>query len=337
MATVFDSEPGSPLRIFPFFVGAGRSGTTLLRAMFDSHPKIAIPNESGFIVRLARERHRYEKTTGFEVEQFQRDFTVHLRFRKWDLSREEVNQALQAEIESYPQAIRCLYHFYARREGQELYGDKTPRYVTKLPLLSALFPEARFIHIIRDGRDVALSHLDIEGWGPRSLDEAAVQWRRHVIRGMVDGAALGSNIYREIRYEELIEEPEKILLGLCEFLGLSYDPAMLRYFERATKVAGATPHFRNIYHPPTKGLRDWRHQMGREDLARYESLAGDLLDELGYETRGPMGVVGRATGLARRLQARKAGVRVRVFRLARVIKRRGRRASDGMKTPRGSR
>lgn len=69
MATVFDSEPGAPLRIFPYFVGAGRSGTTLLRAMFDSHPEIAIPNESGFIVRLARERHRYESAHLKKIEE----------------------------------------------------------------------------------------------------------------------------------------------------------------------------------------------------------------------------------------------------------------------------
>jgi hypothetical protein len=320
-----DQASGVPQQSFPFFVGAGRSGTTLLRAMFDAHGEIAIPRESRFVVRLARERHRYEQDSGFEVETFEADFAVRLRHRPWDLSLDEAREALMADVTSYPEAVRCLYSYYARREGKSRYGDKTPSYVTQLPLLKELFPEAKFVHIIRDGRDVALSHLDIEGWGPRSLDEAAVQWRRHVLRGITDGAALGSEAYKELRYEQLVEAPEGVLKGLCDFVGLSYDPAMLRYFERAEKVAGQVPHFQNLYRPPTKGLRDWRRQMDSDDVGRFESLAGDLLAELGYETSGRHRLLQRPAAFAKRLGARKAGLRVRATRLWRTAGRRGSR------------
>jgi hypothetical protein len=327
---VAKQEQSDRMQVFPFFLGAGRSGTTLLRAMFDSHPDMAIPNESGFIVRLARERRHYETSDGFDVDAFTRDFSTHVRFRPWDLTGDEVREALGNAVADFSDAIRRLYHFYARREGKGRYGDKTPSYVMHLPLLAQLFPEARFVHIIRDGRDVALSHLDIEGWGPQSLDEAALHWKRQVLRGSSDGPGLGADRYREIRYEQLVDDPETTLVNVCEFVHLPYDVAMLRYFERAEQVAGATPHFRNIYRPPTKGLRDWRQQMTDEDVMRFESVAGDLLARLGYETGGKES--SRLQAWSWRLRVKRQRWRKRLD----VAWRRARRRGEPLKSTRGS-
>jgi len=322
---VFAPEFGAPLEVFPFFVGAGRSGTTLLRAMFDSHPDLAVPGESGFIVRLARERKRYENDNGFDVGAFTDDFVTHLRFRQWDLSKDEVREALSAGVSGYSECIRRLYHFFAAREGKPRYGDKTPTYVLHLPLLADLFPESRFVHLIRDGRDVALSHLDIEGWGPRSFDEAAVQWRRHVRQGIVDGARLGPDRYREVHYEDLIEDPESTLRELCAFVALPFDAAMLRYFERAGKVAKGAPHFQNIHRPPTKGLRDWRREMRFEDVARFEALAGDLLNSLGYPLEGKRGVPTMLLAWSRKARVQGQWLRLKALRAFKRARRGHRR------------
>lgn len=291
-----EPRPSAATPAFPFFVGMGRSGTTLFRAMFDSHPEMSIPGESGFIVRLGRRRGRYERNGSFVVEPFVADLLEHRGFRRWGLPEQDVRAALaNPPLGGFTDAVRRLYALHAAREGKPRYGDKTPNYVLSLPLLADMFPEARFVHIIRDGRDVALSHLDIKEWGPDSVEEAAVEWRRNVRKGMRDGSRLGVHRYREVRYEDLLDRPEATLVDLCGFLDLPFHPAMLTYAERAADVlrTEAFPqHHSRLASGPTKNLRDWRRDMTPADASRFEAIAGGLLSELGYD-RGTGGVTPR--------------------------------------------
>ena len=92
--------------------------------------------------------------------------------------------------------------------------------------------------------------------------------------------------YMEIRYEELIDQPERVLRSVCAFIELDFDERMLRYHERAADIVGdvkTAPWDNNIYLPPTKGLRNWRTQMSRGDLEMFEAIAGPMLEDLGYE------------------------------------------------------
>lgn len=298
---------------FPFIVGRGRSGTTLLRAMFDSHPLMAIPGESHFVVNLGVRRRRYDRPGGFQMEPFLQDLLGHFGFVRWGIPAETVTESFRSgPPRDLPGAIRRVFGLYARERGKSLYGDKTPNYVMHIGLLATLLPESRFIHIIRDGRDVALSYLD-GGWGPKGVAGNALYWRRLVGHGREEGRRLGSERYCEVRYENLLADPEAELRGLCRFIDLDFDPVMLRYFERADILHlmpwGAESHAA-LTLPPTKGLRDWRREMRREDVALFETLAGDLLDELGYErtttTRPPRAVRLRAGKQRIRFQARYA-------------------------------
>lgn len=296
---------------FPFFVGCGRSGTTLFRAMFDSHPDLAIPGESHFIVHLLPQRRRYETATGFDATAFLADLLPHPRFRLWRLVDEEVRSALERDPPAtLAEAIRAAFGLYAASQGKGRYGDKTPGYVSHLPSLAALFPEARFVHIIRDGRDVALSYLDVS-FGPDTVERAAIHWARMVERGRRAGARLGPDRYIEVRYEDLLDDPNTTVRALCAFIDLEFHPHMLRYPDRAASVASGSAfpeaHGR-LALPPTKGLRDWRHQMPRRDVAAFELLAGDLLADLGYErtrARAGMGVRALVTGRRLRIQAKR--------------------------------
>ena len=144
--------------VFPFLVGFTRSGTTLLRAMVDSHPQLAVPPESQFVPELARRRGTYERPDGFDIERFTNDLTAHMRFIRWGLPASELRAALtELQPDDYPAAIRCVFAAWARSKGKPRYGDKTPNNLDDLELLAALFPEARFVHIVRDGRDVAVA------------------------------------------------------------------------------------------------------------------------------------------------------------------------------------
>jgi hypothetical protein len=323
---------------FPFIVGRGRSGTTLLRAMLDTHPIMAVPPESHFVVPLIKRRRALEKGGQLSVNAVIADLRRRYGFQRWDLDLRAVEERLrEAQPLDLAGGIREVFSLYAERRGKSRYAEKTPINVLHIPLLAAAFPEARFIHLIRDGRDVALSYLDTD-FGASTLSESAVQWRRFVRTGMRDGARLGSGRYREVRYEELVERPAAVLRSVCSFLELPFDQAMLSYHTRAEDLLRRTSHAEHhgrIGLPPTAGLRDWRRDMEVDDLLLFEAIAGDLLDELDYP-RGAREVprnARRSAGRARRTQMIRRLPR-RIGRSLRLARNRAvARIADGREAP----
>ncbi|MDH5236917.1 MAG: sulfotransferase, partial [Acidimicrobiia bacterium] len=157
-----------------FVVGCGRSGTTLLRSMLDAHPELAIPGESHFLRRMLRLRRRYEHGSQFDLERYVADLSRDVRFRRWVADPEPLIERIRAGRPlSLADAVRATFGAYARSQDKIRWGDKTPDYVTMMPAISELLPEARFVHLIRDGRAVAAS-LAHQSWGPSRIDTAAL-------------------------------------------------------------------------------------------------------------------------------------------------------------------
>jgi len=268
-------------------VGEARSGTTLLRVMLDAHPQMSIPPESYFVSGLYPYRSRYEKDGSFDLPKFAEDLEGLHKFRDWDLAAEVLGTTFSGPMPGgkYPDAIRLLYATYAAAHDKPRYGDKSPGYVARMKLLTRLFPEARFVHIVRDVRSVALSLVEMPAeWGTQSVPEGAARWRHRVSRGHAEGTALGPERYLETRYEDLVADPERQLRRMLEFLLLPWDDAVLNYAERGlTRVpSGSHAIHGNVARAPTK-TRDWREQMSREDLEAVEAIAGDVMTEMGYE------------------------------------------------------
>lgn len=233
----------------------------------------------------------YEQNSSFNLEQFIDDIFNEERFRRWELPELQVRQVLQApKVENYPEAVRRLYQLYADRSGKKRYADKTPRYVSDIRLLSELFPESRFVHVIRDGRNVSLSiREDGRRNGPKrfvDIGEALTHWRTRVQDGMNAKGYLGENRYMEVRFEDILEDPEVGVRKICKFVDLPFDRSMFDYQGRAAKLAGSfdDPYLqRHLRLPPTKGLRDWRSEMTKSEMIVAELVAGDLLDKLDYD------------------------------------------------------
>jgi hypothetical protein len=316
-------RPGAP---FPFVVGCHRSGTTLLRAMLDSHPALAIPGESHFVAALARphRRRRFETRRGLDVGLFLDVVHQSHHFRDWELPEAEVVASLTAPpATDVADAIRRLYALYALRQDKVRYGDKTPAYVLAVPAIARLFPEARFVHIVRDGRDVALSNLAISEWGPRRLTDAALWWKQRVGAGRRAGRRLGPHRYLEVGYEQLVRDPESVLRAVCAFLELDFDERLLQFSSRADAILSSVryPHqHERLRQGPTPGLRDWRAEMEPDDVMMFEALAGGLLGELGYERRyRPVPPHARARAVRAVWQARTRHARTRAGKLRRQM------------------
>ena len=272
--------------VVPIFVSSGRSGLTLLGMIFGSHPELAVAHEPRFLATMAPKHGDYDAGGRLDVDRFLSDLYSVSNFRRLGLSREEVRAALEeGKVTTFPEAVRLVFDLYARSRGKSLYGDKTPLYITFMEPIAALLPETRFVHLVRDGRDVTLAYLERDK-GPSTVAEGAFHWRLRVTRGRDSGKTLGGDRYREFHYEELIDDPEGTVRQICEFLELEFQPSMLDYggtsetFLAEAKNPGDHQH---LTIAPTKGLNDWRAEMSTKDLALFEAIAGDALEELGYD------------------------------------------------------
>jgi hypothetical protein len=280
-----------------------RSGTTLLRMMLDAHPDLTIPPETHFVPALIKAC-KAEGATADDA------LTAMKSAREWgdfQFSDEEMLARLNALPVLRPgPAVRTFYEAYAERQGKPRWGEKTPTYVQKMKLIHRALPEARFVHVIRDGRDVALSVLDRT---VRDLTAAdiAKRWRKKIHKARDDAPALDDD-YLEIRYEDLILDTEPTLRKVCAFYELDWHDDLLRYYERSgdrlQEMARALPgegrskeltverrmatHAMTTKPPSADRVQRWRHQMTEDQRQEFEAIAGDLLGELGYPVGEPV-------------------------------------------------
>jgi acyl-coenzyme A synthetase/AMP-(fatty) acid ligase/acyl carrier protein len=282
----------------PFIVGAPRSGTTMLRLMLDAHPNLAMPPETHFIPMLASVWQRASDPLGAALDALQ----AHERWPDFELDPESLRRPLgDIPNASLSEMLRAFYSAYAALHGKPRWGDKTPGYVMDMPLIAGILPEARFIHVIRDGRDVALSLLPL-WFGPSTLEEAASLWDERVRTGRRDAPAVQ---YLEVRYERLVLDTRAELRRICDFVDLDFREQMLTYHDRAAArmsemkdSAGASQRTtaaeraqmrsalraRLAMAPDTRSIERWRVEMSADWQRSFQVLAGELLEELGYPT-----------------------------------------------------
>jgi len=286
-----------------FIVGCPRSGTTLLQRLVDSHPQMAVTPETHWIPRWFHQRPRKGLTPdGLATKKFLRKLINNPRFLELGNNPDEVRKMIKGQGRApYDRLISSLYDRYGQRQGKPIVGDKTPGYARELPTLHLLWPAARFVHLIRDGRDVCLSILNWERakswkadegaarfrtWAQDPVGTAALWWEWHVRLAREAGDQLGDGLYYELRYESLVAHPRDECRALCEFLGVPFDDHMVEsYQERA--LAGPGQDAKHPWMPITSGLRDWRSQMPPAAIERFEAVSGTMLDELGYQRAAP--------------------------------------------------
>jgi hypothetical protein len=291
---------------YVFMVGCQRSGTTLLQHMLNCHPGIAVLPEGGWFGTW------YEHRMGITPQGFAtREIVAQVLRTHKSIDLGATPRELEAMVEPegqvrYADFVSRLFDRCGEKRGKQLVGSKNPDYLRHLPTLRELWPHAKFVHIIRDGRDVCLSASTrwrgkgafrgfpfllyekpdrvFDAWGEDPVVTTALWWEWTVTLGRTFGASLPRNAYYELRYEDLVARPEAECRSLCEFLGIPFDEAMLRHEETFMPRRGgdgAILHA-SVALPVTSGLRDWRTQMDAGDVDRFEATTGPFLDELGY-------------------------------------------------------
>lgn len=284
----------------PFVVGLTRSGTTLLRMMLDAHPALAVPPETHFVPELIKA----SKADGADAETMLAAITSNRTWGDFGIEESTMRAALDGVGPGDAgAAVRAFFEIYARGQGKPRWGDKTPAYMLSITRIGRALPEARFIHLIRDGRDVALSQSARAINEQPPPPEQAARWVKRIDKSREQARKLGGGRYLEARYEDLVRDPEPVLGRICELIELDYDPVMLTYHARAAErlqemageLRGEGTHakqaagYRIDNHLPTTRPPDptkldkWRREMEPADLAAYNEVAGERLRELGYE------------------------------------------------------
>jgi len=291
---------------FVFIVGCQRSGTTLLQHIVDIHPQIAIMPESGWFGTW--------HGTGVTPEGYVTPDLIPmlLRFRTsknidLGIGPEELYEMVgRGNKVLYASFASAIFDRYGKARGKSLVGSKNPDYLRHLNTLHHLWPQAKFVHIIRDGRDVCLcasarwkSRRDFRGfpfllyekpdqvfddWSEDPVITTAKWWEWNVRLGREFGRSLNPGMYYEIRYEALVTHPKAECIALCKFLGIPFDSAMLRHQKnfKPRRGPGRSVFNARVGLPITPGLRNWRSELVPEELERFEAAAGPFLEELGY-------------------------------------------------------
>jgi len=268
-----------------FIVGCPRSGTTPLRDLLRSHPNLTFPDESQFIPEFFRAYG--DPVNEYEARQLAARILKLRWIRFWDLSLEP---ASFADLRSFRQIVSRIYEEWARKENKPRWGDKTPQYVTETATLLEIFPSCKIIHIYRDGRDVALSWLRTN-FGPSNIFTAASAWKRFVSTGCSTGITLPPETYLEVRYETLLSHPRDTMKRICAFIGepfcdavLQLNPLKKEYKEKL--IFGTSKRGISDTELVDANVAKWKKEMSLPDQELFESVAGDLLESLGYETIG---------------------------------------------------
>ena len=281
-----------------FIVGCDRSGTTLLRLMLNQSRVLYITPETKFLTTLNCNEDLYgDFSQAYQRYFFIRDLQTNkataktFTFQALDLTIAEAETALKkAAPTDFFGASKTIFKASAAKKNKQRWGDKTPHQIQDVEILARAFPNAQFVHMIRDGRDTAMS-IRKAGWLYGNMLAIAEYWQKQVSAGISAENKLknSQDRYYEVYYEQLLQQPEITLKNLCSWLNLEYTPQMLEYYRDAN--SNIQPEYSNLFRLNQKPLDAsrayaWKHKMSSSDLADFESIAKELLQELGYELSG---------------------------------------------------
>lgn len=300
-----------PLRavrpVRPVFVGGcPRSGTTLLGAMLGVGPtRLTVP-EAWFKMRLlamAAPDGTVDRVAATRL------LRTDPRFALWRVALDADPPPGRVDAAALVDQLVLAFGARTGKPAPTTFVDHSPSNVRHARSLAQAFPDARFVHLVRDGRAVMASVLPLD-WGPNRATEAAAWWATHVAMGLAAERDLGPQRVRLVRFEDLVSSPNETLADLCGWLGLDFDPAMVATRDYAVADYTVTRHERVARPPDPARVDAWRTTLRPHQVEDFEYVTWELSAHLGYDL-----VHGAAARLAPR--------HVRLVEFARDVARRG--------------
>lgn len=269
----------------PFFIVAcGRSGSSLLSRMLNAHPRLAVPNETHLFDNYYRLLSNYgDLGVARNRERLVDDILSTARMREWSpkVDREQVLSSIK--VPSFSGIADAILRSWSEMQNKSRWGEKTPQHLSYWREILACFPDAKFIHIVRDGRDVALSWIRAP-FGPKTVYTAAKRWVQDLAQADDLKASVPEQTFLEIRYEDLLQNPEQVLAEICRYLDEEVTGEIFDFYRNPVPYKTDEINLSNLRKPLMSDNKyKWRTEMTVKDLGVFEVIAGDRLSQYGYE------------------------------------------------------
>ncbi|GGK82897.1 sulfotransferase [Mangrovihabitans endophyticus] len=297
--------------------------------MLHAHARIAIPPETRFVLSAYYRRHQFGDLRQAERRRALARWIVDrkvTRFCDLGLDADDIVERITAGPGTLGAALGTIFQQYSARFGKPRWGDKRPAYAQNLDVILRLFPDAQIINVVRDGRDCVASLKEMS-WHKQDLYGTVAIWARAIDEARRAARQLDSTQWHQLRYEDLVADPETHLRGVCEFLGEEYDPSMARPNEVADVAVPKfkTWHERTHSEVTTQRVQSWQQRLTTDEIGLCEAALGSRLTEWGYELSGaPRPPVGDL------MRYQVATVKHRVAPLRRAMASTGRRVRPGL-------
>ena len=287
----FDGAPARPL-----FIGAcPRSGTSLLRAMLDNHPDLAIPRETNFVRPLWWQRRRFGdlRDPGNRRRVAEWIFTEKGRgggrLLEGRMSREEAIGRVADAPPTVGAIVQACLGLYAELHGKPRWGDKRPAYSGFIGMLFAMFPGAQYVNVVRDPRGAIASQVPM-GWDAPEIavPAATARWEGAIARTDLFAAGLRPDQFLDLRYEDMVADPRAALERLCAFAGLRAGDAIETMIGGERRGTFTGPHARLGEPVTTASVERWRERLTPQQVALVERASAPHLERFGYRPAGDL-------------------------------------------------
>lgn len=268
-----------------FIVGAQRSGTTLLRLILNAHSQIAIPRDCPFLLPFLKKKYLNHFISGSSLKTFCDYISSIDEYQRTYVDghyNEFFSQFYHREKMSLREMIDGVFSGFCHSEGKSIWGSKTPTFFRKVDIFFTLFPDAKFIHIIRDGRDVFDS---LRKMNPlhNNVTLAALNWKYKLFRIEKSFKKIPVNNKITIRYEDLLIKTEETIKSICTVLGIEYEASMLDFHISSYKNTSLR-HSKLIFKPIKKDNKEkWKNNLTSQEIRVFNLLAGNYLKRYNYE------------------------------------------------------
>lgn len=282
---------------FAFILGNPRSGTSLFRLMLNAHPSVIAPPECGFMQWWYNKYYDWEQKDNFtnRLDQFLEDLFNSKKIEIWNIEKIDIKEYIQNQSpKNYNELTACIYLAYGYKRAEvNCIIDKNNYYIHHLDWLTKMWPKAKFIHIIRDGRDVACSYRGVNTLKtvseykpilPQKIENIAEEWVKNNINIR---ELFGAYKYHLVRYEDLLKHPAKTLGKICEYLEINFDNQMLMYYdlkEDYLKEPKKTLDWKKKTKekPDPKRIGQYLSVLDKDEIESFENIAVKQLQEYGY-------------------------------------------------------
>jgi hypothetical protein len=265
-----------------FIVGVGRSGTSLLQSMLGSHAEIDFLPETQFLRKYCFSSKQKKRWEAVDVKDFIEQLRYDSAFGRLRLNPEECIESTPIKMEK---VFNTIIHHHLSRTGKSIAGDKDPRNLDFINAIYEFFPTAYVLHIIRDPRDVVLSRTKADWSKKWPFFMHACMYYTQLKRGRKLGAKCFEDRYKEIFYEDLINDSEKSLKNICEWLECYYDEGMLQYQQTAQSLVSEKEMQwkKETLGPLLKTNKNkWKRELSPYEVAIIEKICHPIWHDLPY-------------------------------------------------------